>query len=320
MGPFQVILYGMALATLPEAIRILKRSPRHMMLFCVLCSVGLTLVALAWGVTLLVALPRGLGQWLLGPIWRPTYELVLPMTLLHDGRMRQCRRSDLHACPRGGAPERACRDLHVDLLSRRLPRGRRRGRSRRGRAAVPPLPPSRIARLLVAAPRRRCGRRMAYPFPRRPLASDAQSSLRLPAPARCRRVDVAPRRQIVDVAATSASRGTARNGATTARRKCPSSRRGVADRCLWLRLTTADTSPEKHLLCLAVVLRLTHRTDVREPGGHDTGRCASTGRSSDASPGHRGPERSISAQGTVLQLTDKRPVSAVSAATLRASV
>ena len=85
MGPFQVILYGLALATLPEAIRILHRSPRHMMLFCVLCSVGLTLVALAWGVTLLVALPRGLGQWLLGPIWRPTYELVLPTTFFMMG-------------------------------------------------------------------------------------------------------------------------------------------------------------------------------------------------------------------------------------------
>ncbi len=85
MGPFQVILYGMALAALPEAIRILERSTRQMMLFCVFCSVGLTLVALAWGITLLVALPRGLGQWLLGPIWRPTYELVLPMTLFMMG-------------------------------------------------------------------------------------------------------------------------------------------------------------------------------------------------------------------------------------------
>ena len=85
MGPFQVILYGLALATLPEAIRILKRSPRHMMVFCVCCSVGLTLIALAWGVTLLIALPRGLGQWLLGPIWKPTYELVLPTTLFTMG-------------------------------------------------------------------------------------------------------------------------------------------------------------------------------------------------------------------------------------------
>ena len=85
MGPFQVILYGMALAALPEAVRILHRSPRHMMLFCVLCSVGLALVALAWGVTLMVALPRGLGEWLLGPIWKPTYALVLPTTLFMMG-------------------------------------------------------------------------------------------------------------------------------------------------------------------------------------------------------------------------------------------
>ena len=33
----------------------------------------------------MVALPRGLGQWLLGPIWKPTYELVLPTTLFMMG-------------------------------------------------------------------------------------------------------------------------------------------------------------------------------------------------------------------------------------------
>jgi len=85
MGPFQVILYGMGLVALPEAARILRRSPRHMALFCGLFSVGLSLLALAWGVTLLVALPRGLGQWLLGSLWRPTYPLVLPTTLFVMG-------------------------------------------------------------------------------------------------------------------------------------------------------------------------------------------------------------------------------------------
>ncbi len=34
-----------------------------------------------WGIVLLVALPRGLGDRLLGGIWRPTYPLVLPVTL-----------------------------------------------------------------------------------------------------------------------------------------------------------------------------------------------------------------------------------------------
>ena len=85
MGPFQVILYGMGLVALPEAARILRRSPRHMALFCVLLSVALTLLALAWGVALLVALPRGLGDKLLGPIWRPAYPLVLPTALFMAG-------------------------------------------------------------------------------------------------------------------------------------------------------------------------------------------------------------------------------------------
>src|SRR5262249_27060708 len=81
MGPFQVVLYGMGLVAIPEAARILRNSPKHMALFCWLLTAGLTLMALAWGVALLIALPRGLGDWLLGPIWRPTYPLVLPTTL-----------------------------------------------------------------------------------------------------------------------------------------------------------------------------------------------------------------------------------------------
>jgi O-antigen/teichoic acid export membrane protein len=85
MGPFQVILYGMGLVALPEAARILRRSPRHMALFCVLLSVALTLLALAWGAAMLVALPRGLGDKLLGPIWRPSYPLVLPTALFMAG-------------------------------------------------------------------------------------------------------------------------------------------------------------------------------------------------------------------------------------------
>ena len=106
MGPFQVMLYGMGLVALPEAARILRRSPRHMPLFCGLLSVGLALLALAWGVALLVALPRGLGNWLLGPIWRPAYPLVLPTTLYFrragapaSARARGC----MLWGPRGGA-------------------------------------------------------------------------------------------------------------------------------------------------------------------------------------------------------------------------
>jgi O-antigen/teichoic acid export membrane protein len=81
MGPFMIVFFGMGLVMLPEAVRILRRSPRHLWLFCALLSVGLSALGLAWGFVLLVALPRGLGHLMLGAIWRPTYPLVLPATI-----------------------------------------------------------------------------------------------------------------------------------------------------------------------------------------------------------------------------------------------
>jgi O-antigen/teichoic acid export membrane protein len=81
MGPFMVIFFGMNLVAVPEATRALRRSLRHLRMFCLLLSGGLALAGLAWGVLVLVALPRGLGDWLLGPIWRPAYPLVLPLTI-----------------------------------------------------------------------------------------------------------------------------------------------------------------------------------------------------------------------------------------------
>jgi O-antigen/teichoic acid export membrane protein len=81
MGPFMVIFFGMGLVTLPEASRVLHRSPRHLPVFCILISGGLALLALLWGAVLLIMLPRGLGQWLLPELWRPTYPLILPLTI-----------------------------------------------------------------------------------------------------------------------------------------------------------------------------------------------------------------------------------------------
>ena len=81
MGPFKIIFLGISLITMPEAARLLRRSPRHLPLFCAAVSTALTLLALTWGAVLLVALPRGLGHLMLGSLWRPTYPLVLPATL-----------------------------------------------------------------------------------------------------------------------------------------------------------------------------------------------------------------------------------------------
>jgi O-antigen/teichoic acid export membrane protein len=82
MGPFMVIYWGMGLVALPEAARILRRSPRHLPLFGLLVSAGLTILALGWGAVLVVAMPRGLGHLMLGRLWKPTYPLVWPTVLL----------------------------------------------------------------------------------------------------------------------------------------------------------------------------------------------------------------------------------------------
>jgi O-antigen/teichoic acid export membrane protein len=81
MGPFKVIFYGLGMITIPEAARLLRHSPRRLPLFCAAISIGLTLLVLAWGAVLLVALPWGLGHLVLGSTWRSAYPLVLPTAL-----------------------------------------------------------------------------------------------------------------------------------------------------------------------------------------------------------------------------------------------
>jgi O-antigen/teichoic acid export membrane protein len=81
MGPFLVIFLGMSLVTVPEATRVLRHSPGHLRLYCALVGAGMAVLALIWGLALLVALPKGLGALLLGKeLWRPASRLVLPYT------------------------------------------------------------------------------------------------------------------------------------------------------------------------------------------------------------------------------------------------
>ena len=109
MGPFMVIFFGMGLVILPEAVRVLRRSPRHLLVFCMLVSAGLALAGLAWGVVLLVALPRGLGHLMLGPLWRPTYPLVLPNTIaIMGGCVQAGAGTGLHAL---GAAQKSLRAM-----------------------------------------------------------------------------------------------------------------------------------------------------------------------------------------------------------------
>jgi O-antigen/teichoic acid export membrane protein len=81
MGPFMVVLMGISLVTVPEAARMLRRSTRALRLYCIFLGIGLAAAAMGWGLALMVALPHGLGEWLLKGLWRPTYPLVMPVTI-----------------------------------------------------------------------------------------------------------------------------------------------------------------------------------------------------------------------------------------------
>jgi O-antigen/teichoic acid export membrane protein len=81
MGPFRIVSLGASMITIPEAVRLLRHSPRQLPRFCVAVSAGLAVLALAWAVVLVVGLRLGLGQLMMGSIWRSAYPLVIPTAL-----------------------------------------------------------------------------------------------------------------------------------------------------------------------------------------------------------------------------------------------
>jgi O-antigen/teichoic acid export membrane protein len=81
MGPFKILYFGIGLLTIPEGARLLQRSPRQLPRFCLLVGLGLGLLAAAWAAVLLVGLPLGLGNLMMGSVWRPAYPLVIPTAL-----------------------------------------------------------------------------------------------------------------------------------------------------------------------------------------------------------------------------------------------
>jgi O-antigen/teichoic acid export membrane protein len=115
MGPFLVVFMGITLVTVPEAARILRDSPRHLGLYCVVVGGGLALLGLVWGLTLLVLLPRGLGTLLLGRVlWRPAYPLVFPYAIsVMGGCLIGGATAGLHAL---GAARRSLRAMVVSSV------------------------------------------------------------------------------------------------------------------------------------------------------------------------------------------------------------
>ena len=75
------MLMGVSQLAVPEASHVLSRAPHRLGRFCFLLGLVVAASAVAWGVTIQVLLPTGLGAALLGPIWEPASSL-LPVIML----------------------------------------------------------------------------------------------------------------------------------------------------------------------------------------------------------------------------------------------
>ncbi len=81
LGPFIAVMMGLSMVAVPEAARVLRRSPRRLSAFCLLLGGAQAGAALAWGLALLFLLPDELGRFALGSIWPSASALILPATL-----------------------------------------------------------------------------------------------------------------------------------------------------------------------------------------------------------------------------------------------
>ena len=81
MGPFLMVLSGIGLVAVPEAVRVVRRSVRALPRFCLLLGGVQAVGAMAWGLTLMLLIPDTIGRHALGEVWDAASALILPVTL-----------------------------------------------------------------------------------------------------------------------------------------------------------------------------------------------------------------------------------------------
>ena len=189
MGPFLVVFMGISAVTVPEAARIVRRSPRYLLLYCLLVGGGLSVLALAWGGALVFALPRGLGNLLLGKLWEPTAHLVLPGHDRGHGRVPHGRRHRGAPCSRRRAQEPARDGLRVAPLPGLRSAGRAAGGSPRDHSRCRAGHLDRGAAVVAAAARGDAGASVSpRPWPYAPRGScSPRPRCGRRTPCRCRR-------------------------------------------------------------------------------------------------------------------------------------
>jgi cation transport ATPase len=75
-----VLFGGAGLVATPEGVRLLQESPRRLLRWCRWMSVALASAPLAWAAVLLL-LPAGVGEFLLGANWEGARSLLVPLSI-----------------------------------------------------------------------------------------------------------------------------------------------------------------------------------------------------------------------------------------------
>jgi O-antigen/teichoic acid export membrane protein len=81
MGPFMAVLMGLSFVAVPEAARVLRRSPHRLTRFCFALGGVQAGGTLLWGVALLVLVDDRIGTFVLGETWYVAAPLIIPATL-----------------------------------------------------------------------------------------------------------------------------------------------------------------------------------------------------------------------------------------------
>jgi O-antigen/teichoic acid export membrane protein len=84
LSPLNVFLLGFRNVIVPEGVRLLERSTTALRSRSVFLSLGLALLAAAWG-TILLSLPSSAGAALLGDTWPAATDVILPLTVAMVG-------------------------------------------------------------------------------------------------------------------------------------------------------------------------------------------------------------------------------------------
>lgn len=112
LGPISIVMTGIGAVMVPELSAVLRRrSPEAMERVCLALGAGLACLCGLWGLTLWVALPRGLGQLAVGGLWEVAWPLM-PFAVLGVavGSFSAAAGGGLHAM---GAADRSLRAMLI---------------------------------------------------------------------------------------------------------------------------------------------------------------------------------------------------------------